>query len=90
MIRNIDDITQQSGIKRGPWSASVIVDDVNNDGLLEFYLGTEAFNFPAIVSKRVLQKNNGKDFQDVIIADRFGKLQKGNGVSFADFDNIGD
>ena len=68
----------------------VAVGDVNNDGLFEFYLGTGAFNYPAIVSKRVLQKNNGKDFQDVIIADRFGKLQKGNGVSFANFDNVGD
>ena len=33
---------------------ALTISDLNNDGLLEFYLGTEAFNYPAIVSKRVL------------------------------------
>jgi hypothetical protein len=44
----------------------------------------------SIVPNRMFRNAGGKYFQDVTTSGGFGNLQKGHGVSFADFDNDGD
>ncbi len=64
--------------------------DLDNDGFLDFYLGT---GYPAIegIMPNLMYRNvDGKRFVDVSAAGGFGHLQKGHGVAFADFDNDGD
>ena len=64
--------------------------DINNDGYLDFYLGTGAPDYRAVVPNRMLLNQKGESFKDVTYAGRFGVIQKGHGISFADVDNDGD
>jgi hypothetical protein len=64
--------------------------DLDNDGWLDFYLGTGEPSLGAIMPNRMFRNANGKFFQDVTTAGGFGHLQKGHGVGFADLDNDGD
>jgi hypothetical protein len=63
--------------------------DLDNDGWLDFYLGTGNPDFTMLTPKRMFRNNEGKFFQDVTTAGGFGHLQKGHGVGFADFENNG-
>tara|TARA_B100000686_G_C16714519_1_gene931191 strand:- start:991 stop:1611 length:621 start_codon:yes stop_codon:yes gene_type:complete len=64
--------------------------DLDNDGWLDFYLGTGNPNLRSLMPNRMFHNNRGKNFQDVTTAGGFGHLQKGHGVGFADLDNDGD
>lgn len=64
--------------------------DLDNDGYLDFYLGTGSPKYSSIVPNRMFRNNNGLNFQDVTFSGNFGHLQKGHGIAFADFDNDGD
>ena len=64
--------------------------DLDNDGWLDFYLGTGDPNLGTIIPNRMFRNASGRYFQDVTTSGGFGHLQKGHGVSFADFDNDGD
>ncbi len=64
--------------------------DLNNDGWLDFYLGTGDPSLASIVPNLMFLNQGGQRFEDVTIAGGFGHLQKGHGVAFADLDNDGD
>jgi hypothetical protein len=64
--------------------------DLNNDGYLDFYLGTGAPPYGMLVPNRMFLNQEGKGFVDVTTSTGTGHLQKGHGVSFADLDNDGD
>lgn len=64
--------------------------DLDNDGLLDFYLGTGDPDLGTVIPNRMFRNADGKFFQDVTTAGGFGHLQKGHGVAFADLDNDGD
>lgn len=63
--------------------------DLDNDGWLDFYLGTGAAPLTYIVPNRMFRSHEGKYFDDVTTSGGFGHLQKGHGVAFADIDNDG-
>jgi hypothetical protein len=63
--------------------------DLDNDGWLDFYLGTGNPDLTMLVPKRMFRNAEGKVFQDVTTAGGFGHLQKGHAVGFADFENSG-
>lgn len=64
--------------------------DIDNDGFLDFYLGTGNPDMKSIIPNRLFKNENGQIFQDVTSAARVGNLQKGHGVAFADLDFDGD
>ncbi len=64
--------------------------DLDNDGFLDFYLGTGYTEFYALMPNRLFHNRGGQAFEDVTVASRTGHVQKGHGVSFGDFDNDGD
>ena len=64
--------------------------DLNNDGYLDFYLGTGDPSLASIVPNLMFLNQGGQRFEDVTIPGGFGHLQKGHGVAFADLDNDGD
>jgi hypothetical protein len=64
--------------------------DLDNDGWLDFYLGTGDPDLTTLVPNRMFRNAEGKFFQDVTTSGGFGHLQKGHGISFADLDNDGD
>lgn len=64
--------------------------DLDNDGWLDFYLGTGNPDYRTLIPNLMFRNNAGKDFQDVTYTGGFGHLQKGHGIGFADFDMDGD
>ncbi|MBE2212887.1 MAG: CRTAC1 family protein [Opitutaceae bacterium] len=64
--------------------------DLDNDGWLDFYLGTGDPDLATIIPNRMFRNDRGRRFQDVTTSGGFGQLQKGHGIAFADIDNDGD
>jgi hypothetical protein len=64
--------------------------DLDNDGWLDFYLGTGDPDLATLIPNRMFRNAGGKFFQDVTTATGTGHLQKGHGVAFGDLDNDGD
>ena len=64
--------------------------DLNNDGYLDFYLGTGDINYHVLVPNMMFLNQGGGGFENVTMAGGFGHLQKGHGIAFADLDNDGD
>jgi hypothetical protein len=63
--------------------------DLDNDGFLDFYLGTGEPGYTALHPNRMFRNAGGERFQDVTTAGGFGNLQKGHAISFADINNDG-
>jgi len=64
--------------------------DLDNDGYLDFYLGTGDPNLGTLIPNRMFRNAEGRYFQDVTTVGGFGHVQKGHGIAFADVDNDGD
>lgn len=64
--------------------------DLDNDGYLDFYVGTGDPDLATLIPNRMFRSDQGKRFQEVTTSGGFGHLQKGHGVAFADFDHDGD
>ena len=64
--------------------------DVNNDGYLDFYLGTGAPDYRSVVPNRLFINQKAESFADVTTSANVGNIQKGHGISIADIDNDGD
>ncbi|NNE44563.1 MAG: CRTAC1 family protein [Gemmatimonadetes bacterium] len=64
--------------------------DLDNDGWLDFYLGTGAPDFDTLVPNLMYRNDGAGGFQDVTRSGGFGNLQKGHGIAFGDLDNDGD
>ena len=64
--------------------------DLDNDGYLDFYLGTGDPSFASIVPNLMFLNQAGRRFSDISASGGFAHLQKGHGVAFADLDNDGD
>ena len=63
--------------------------DLDNDGWLDFYLGTGAAPLTNIVPHQMFRNAGGRYFQNVTTSGGFGHLQKGHAVAFGDVDNDG-
>ncbi len=64
--------------------------DVDNDGFLDYYLGTGYPAYEGLMPNLLVSNEGGRRFVDVTAEAGVGHLQKGHGVAFADFDHDGD
>ena len=84
------EVTKEVGLDRAFMPMGSNFGDIDNDGFLDFYLGTGnpsfATNFPA----PLFHNEAGKYFVDVGISTGTSELHRGHGVAFADIDNDGD
>jgi hypothetical protein len=64
--------------------------DLDNDGYLDFYLGTGYPPYYALMPNLMYRNRGGESFADVTAAGGFGSLQKGHAIAFADVDGDGD
>ena len=64
--------------------------DLDNDGYLDFFLGTGYPDYEALMPNVMFHNRQGRGFADVTIAGGFGHLQKGHAIAFADLDGDGD
>jgi hypothetical protein len=84
------DVTEQVGMQRVCLTMGSNFGDLDNDGWLDFYLGTGDPDLTTVLPNRMFRNDGGKRFQEVTTATGTGHLQKGHAVSFADLDNDGD
>ncbi len=83
-------VTAEMGLAHAWLPMGANFGDLDNDGFLDFYLGTGDPDFQTLMPNVMLRNDGGRRFQDVTTAGGFGHLQKGHGVAFADLDNDGD
>jgi len=84
------DVTKEAHLYKVLLAMACNFGDLDNDGYLDFYLGTGDPNLSTLIPNRMFRNAEGKFFQDVTTAGGFGHLQKGHGIAFADIDNDGD
>jgi hypothetical protein len=64
--------------------------DFDNDGWLDFYLGTGDPDLGTLVPNRMFKNVSGSKFAEITGTSGTGHLQKGHGVACGDWDNDGD
>jgi hypothetical protein len=85
-----EDVSEKTGLHNIAFAMGGNFGDIDNDGWLDFYLGTGNPQYTSLVPNKLFKNIAGNRFADVTIAARVGNLQKGHGVSFVDIDNDGD
>ncbi len=84
------DVSLEVGLDRPIAAMGANFGDIDNDGYLDVYFGTGWMSYSGLVPNVMLKNVDGRRFEDVTDASRTGHLQKGHGVSFADWDSDGD
>jgi FG-GAP-like repeat/ASPIC and UnbV len=84
------DVTKSSRLDKVLLAMAGNFGDLDNDGFLDFYVGTGAPDLRTLVPNRMFRNAGGGFFQDVTTSGGFGHLQKGHGIAFGDLDNDGD
>jgi len=84
-----EDVTRAVGLDRVVPTMGANFGDLDNDGFLDFYLGTGAPSYAALVPNVMFRNREGRSFVDVTTATGTGHLQKGHGIAFADLDGDG-
>ena len=84
------DVTRDVGLDRVVMPMGCNFGDIDNDGYLDIYLGTGKPSYSFLTPNVLLRNDAGQSFEDVTDATGTGHLQKGHGVSFADWDRDGD
>jgi hypothetical protein len=84
------DVTVEVGLDHATTPMGCNIGDIDNDGYLDIYIGTGGMAFSHLVPNLMFKNVDGKRFEDVTLSSGTGHLQKGHGVSFADYDDDGD
>jgi hypothetical protein len=84
-----EDVTEQVGLNTVMFGMGANFGDLNNSGYPDFYIGTGAPDLASIVPNRMFLNRYGQEFIEATASTGTGHLQKGHGVSFADFDDSG-
>ena len=84
------EVSLEVGLDRPIAAMGANFGDIDNDGYLDVYFGTGWMSFAGLLPNVMLKNVEGRRFEDVTGSTRTGHLQKGHGVSFADWDNDGD
>lgn len=82
-------VTHDVGLDKVVFSMGGNFGDIDNDGYPDIYFGTGNPDFGSLIPNKLFHNIGGKKFADVTRSSRTGNLQKGHGVSFADFRNNG-
>lgn len=85
-----DDVSRAAGVSRLLHAMGANFGDLDNDGWLDFYLGTGDPDFATLIPNRMFRNDGGRGFREVTVSGGFGQLQKGHGIAFGDLDNDGD
>lgn len=83
------DVTQQMHLDKVMPGMGLNFGDLDNDGWLDFYVGTGNPDLATLIPKRMFRNHDGKYFDEVTTTGDFGHLQKGHGIAFGDINNNG-
>ena len=84
------DVTRRAQLDKALLSMGSNFGDLDNDGFLDFYIGTGDPSLGSLMPNRMFRNAVGEFFQDVTTSGGFGHLQKGHAVAFGDIDHDGD
>ena len=84
------EIGREAGLDRPIPALGFNFGDINNDGYLDLYAGTGSRSCSGIFPNLMLLSEKGRRFTDVTLSSGTGRLEKGQGISFADSDDDGD
>jgi FG-GAP-like repeat/ASPIC and UnbV len=84
------DVSTEAGLDRAMAPMGSNFGDVDNDGYLDIYLGTGDMSYEGLDVNLMFRNVRGERFEDITTSSGTGHLQKGHGVSFADWDCDGD
>ncbi len=83
------DVTSAAGLPRILHAMGANFGDLDNDGWLDFYVGTGDPSLGTLIPNRMFRNDGAGKFQDVTTSGGFGQLQKGHGIAFGDLNNDG-
>jgi hypothetical protein len=83
-------VSEEMGLNKTAFAMGANFGDIDNDGFLDFYLGTGNPELESIVPNKLFKNVKANRFIDITAPARVGHLQKGHAISFADVDNDGD
>lgn len=85
-----EDATKRLGLDHSLLAMGSNFGDLDNDGWLDFYIGTGNPDLRSLLPNKMFRNAAGEFFQDVTTSGGFGHLQKGHAIAFGDLDNDGD
>ena len=83
------DVSKQAHLDKVIVGMGINFGDLDNDGWLDFYVGTGTPDLEMILPNRMFHNHDGKYFDEVTTTGDFGHLQKGHGIAFGDLNNNG-
>jgi hypothetical protein len=84
------DVTKEVGLNRVLMPMGANFGDINNEGHLDFYLGTGSPSYASLVPNVLFKNKGGTYFADITTPTATGILQKGHGVAIGNLFNDGD
>ncbi|MBS0202852.1 MAG: CRTAC1 family protein [Planctomycetes bacterium] len=79
------DVTADVGLDQAMMPMGCNFGDVDNDGFLDVYMGTGRMALEVLVPNLMFKNDGGRKFLDITKSSGTGHLQKGHGISFADW-----
>ncbi len=83
------DVTKDAGLFKVVLTMGCNFGDLDNDGWLDFYLGTGDPYLGTLIPNLMFRNDGAGRFQDVTTSGGFGQLQKGHAVGFGDINHDG-
>lgn len=83
------DVTKEVGLDKVCAPMGTNFGDLDNDGYLDFYLGTGNPDLSMLIPNRLFRNLAGKRFAEITASSRTGHLQKGHGVAIGDWRRCG-
>jgi hypothetical protein len=87
--KGFQDVTREVGLDQVFATMGSNFADFDNDGFLDFYLGTGDTSLSTLVPNRMFKNVGGRRFAEVTASSGTGHLQKGHGVACGDWDRNG-
>jgi hypothetical protein len=87
--KKFQDVSKETGVDKVFAAMGCNFADFDNDGFLDFYLGTGEPSLDMVVPNRMFKNMGGRRFADITTTSGTGHLQKGHGVACGDWDRDG-
>jgi len=87
--KGFQDVAKEAGLDKCYSPMGSNFGDLDNDGYLDFYLGTGKPDLAMLIPNRLFKNVGGKRFAEITASSRTGHLQKGHGIAFGDWDRNG-
>jgi hypothetical protein len=87
--KRFQDVSKETGVDKVFATMGSNFADFDNDGYLDFYLGTGDPRLSTLVPNRMFKNDGGKRFLEITATAGTGHLQKGHGVACGDWRRCG-